>query len=201
MVWWVEGFQISPDMLCGGDYNNFKRTLQYATLFLILSPFVVFGTWVAAYSYQGHSSHKVGDLIRLIYNFVFASFRGLGIQLPAFTFDISTVREAYNKFKDADFAFPDYAPKDFIAASGALTALNFALSITKLAINVLGVISAWSEFAVDYCSLPFSDISIATTDLEAAWVVHKTIEQRKKKVKDLADLKKTNKAAWESLKE
>ena len=114
------------------EANNFKSTIQWATVFLVLAPFVVFGTWAAAFAYEERRSPtQVGALIRLIYNFVFSGFRGKVIQLPSFTFDISSISKAYKHFKEMEFEFTLFTPADYLATSSGLTALNFAISIPR----------------------------------------------------------------------
>lgn len=168
------------------EANNFKSTIQWATLFLVLAPFVVFGTWVAAFAYEERRSPtQVGALIRLIYNFVFASFRGLGVQLPSFSFNISSISKAYNQFANMEFEFTLYTPNDYLAVSSALTALNFAISIVKIVLNGVGFVMAWSEQSMEYCSVNFCDISLATTDSAAAVAIKKVIEKREREATSL----------------
>ena len=128
---------------------------------LALAPFVVFGTWVAAFAYAGHAPEDVMALVRRVYRFVFAGVLGAELQMPSFSFDLAAIPEALITLVVAA-ADVGISPEDLLIAGKALTALNFALSLLKPLIAALGVVLAAGESAAS-TNMPFSIIAGAET--------------------------------------
>ena len=141
-----------------GELTNFQCILIVVPITVALSPFVVFGTWVAAYSYADHSPAEVVLLVRRIYRFVFACVHGFKFQLPSFDFSLDSVHDAIGTLVATATNFSLYMPSDFIIASRALTTVNFMLSLLKPLINGIASLLAAGE-CIASTNISFADIA------------------------------------------
>ena len=96
----------------------------------VISPWVVYSTWLMMFIYAGNPTHEVMDLLALEYEHCFAVFRGVRFQLPSFDFALADAFGALSGFADLT-RFAQFDPSHFMEASLALTALNFLISLVK----------------------------------------------------------------------
>ena len=84
-----------------GDDCALKAAMIVSYFLLALSPFIVYGTWLAAYVYAHHSPEENMALVRHAYEFTFGCFTDGHFVLPSVSFDIQNIGAAFLQVAEA----------------------------------------------------------------------------------------------------
>ena len=105
---------------------------------LALSPFIVYGTWLAAYVYAHHSPEENMALVRHAYEFTFGCFTDGRFVLPSVSFDIQNIGAAFLQLAEAFRRLDKLGAVEYMKVSLACTLISFMLSIIKTLACVAG---------------------------------------------------------------
>ena len=105
---------------------------------LALSPFIVYGTWLAAYVYAHHSPEENMALVRHAYEFTFGCFTDGRFVLPSVSFDIQNIGAAFLQVAEAFRRLDKLGAVEYMKVSLACTLISFMLSIIKTLACVAG---------------------------------------------------------------
>jgi hypothetical protein len=103
---------------------------------MLLSTLVVYGVLHAVHWYSGNS----GDPMGASYALAFGCFRNLGLALPEIAFDVSSIGRFFARLSVVLKFNLDLTPNFLLEGSGALSSLNFVLSLARPLISRLNVV-------------------------------------------------------------
>uniref|UniRef100_A0A7S2BJX3 Uncharacterized protein n=2 Tax=Florenciella parvula TaxID=236787 RepID=A0A7S2BJX3_9STRA len=147
MLWWTWPAHDPSELFNLGA--NWTKDIVVATIFgLALSPVVIFGTWMAFYSYLGHSTDEVMQIPTDAYNHVFKVFTlKYTFAWPILNFDLSLLEDIIPALE----AFVNSAtipPYKLIEATFVCSALSFCMGLIKPVVSgMAAVVAAYDESA------------------------------------------------------
>ena len=169
VTWWP-----AAESVLYGFTSAFTCTLFFAFITVALSPFVVNGSWLAAYLYAGHATEASSAFIADIYTFTFAGT----FALPSFNFDLTQLGAALAALPDVlTLGFAGLDMPGYLELTQASALLSFFFGILKTAVSAVAAVLAGWEKCIDAKEpVQFSEIAQAGTPGDWAEVVMEDAE-------------------------